>query len=187
MHFIRVRRFPFFRLLIAIAVGWVWVRSHYHSDVLGIFLHRGTAQGLMSDRGRAVMFFTNISLGDARAYTYDHLAMPNEEFTDLRALLYETPPLPVKVSGIQLGASGPDAFGLPGAKYHFIIVPMWMLAALAGVPLFMGLRTFWVRRRWGMPGVCGGCGYDLRASSGRCPECGWAIPVVEGTAPKMPV
>ena len=138
----RFRRFPFFRFALAILVASLWVRSHYRSDVLGIFLHRGIAQGLMSDRGRAVLFFTNISLGDARAYTYDHLAMPNEEFTDLRVRLYETPPLPVKVSGVQLGASGPDAFGLPGAKYHFIIVPMWMLAVLAGVPLFIGLRTF---------------------------------------------
>src|SRR6185437_14495357 len=124
------RRFPFLRLLCAILIAWGWVRSHYHSDILAIFLHRGTAQGVMGDRGKAVLFFSNISLGSARTYTYDHLTMPNEEFTDLRARLYETPPLPMKITGLHLGLSGPDAFGLPGAKYHFIIVPMWMLAAL---------------------------------------------------------
>jgi hypothetical protein len=65
---------------------------------------------------------------------------------------------------------------MEGSKYQYMIVPYWMLAAVAGVPLLMGLRTFWVRRKWGSVGVCGGCGYDLRASGERCPECGLKIP-----------
>lgn len=175
MRLIAARRFPIFRLLLAIVIGGMWIRSHFHSDILTIFLHRGTAQGLMSDRGKAVLFLTNIRHGTTRAYTVDHLAMPNDEFAILRARLYETPPLPLKFIGLHIGSSGADAFGIPQARYYFLIVPLWMLTAITGAPLMIGLNTFWHRRKWGTPGICGNCGYDLRATPARCPECGCAV------------
>ena len=51
-------------------------------------------------------------------------------------------------------------------------VPYWALcAAFAVAPLVRGLG--WVRRRRrDAVGHCRRCGYDLRATPGRCPECG---------------
>ena len=50
-------------------------------------------------------------------------------------------------------------------------VPLWPFA-LALLPaawlLFRGRRS----RRWAAEGRCGACGYDLRESPDRCPECG---------------
>jgi hypothetical protein len=48
----------------------------------------------------------------------------------------------------------------------FALLPGWKLAQLT--------RQAIARRRIGR-GFCGKCGYDLRASRGRCPECGEAI------------
>ena len=53
-------------------------------------------------------------------------------------------------------------------------MPFWMLVAILGVmPMLTGLRWF---RRLRSPrlGLCPFCGYDLRATPERCPECGQA-------------
>ena len=57
----------------------------------------------------------------------------------------------------------------------WVAVPYWMLI-LIGLPLPVWT---WDRRRRARArqarGLCVGCGYDLRASPDRCPECGRAV------------
>ncbi|HZN65272.1 MAG TPA: hypothetical protein VFB66_08200 [Tepidisphaeraceae bacterium] len=66
----------------------------------------------------------------------------------------------------------PDANGVP-TRYRYFEVPYWFLAAVMAGPAAWAAWTAWhylrSRRR---PGHCAGCGYDLRASADRCPECG---------------
>ncbi len=53
-----------------------------------------------------------------------------------------------------------------------------------GLTVVMGVIVVWVylrrgekrRRRWATAGLCENCGYDLRASSDVCPECGAPLP-----------
>jgi hypothetical protein len=48
----------------------------------------------------------------------------------------------------------------------------WIFLAMVAGPLsVMGVRRA-KRRRAGRRGLCAACGYDLRATPGRCPECG---------------
>jgi predicted amidophosphoribosyltransferase len=50
--------------------------------------------------------------------------------------------------------------------------PDWSIALLLNVlPAFELRRMLRIRRRTSR-GLCIGCGYDLRASPARCPECG---------------
>src|SRR6185436_16456255 len=67
----------------------------------------------------------------------------------------------------------------PGAPKDILIkrwtIPYWPLAVLSGILPLMWLR--WKVRAWSrhQQGHCPACGYDLRATPERCPECG-AIP-----------
>jgi hypothetical protein len=58
----------------------------------------------------------------------------------------------------------------------------WPLVAAAILPT-VWLRRQRRRRRWEKLGLCRKCGYDLRASKERCPECGAPIPEKPAVAP----
>ena len=51
-------------------------------------------------------------------------------------------------------------------------VPYWLLAVVTGVLPAAWLRRRRRERRTRLLGLCPRCGYDLRATPGRCPECG---------------
>jgi len=56
-----------------------------------------------------------------------------------------------------------------------VIVPHWMLALGGGIwpgVWWMGVRQRRLREYRKAHGLCVACGYDLRASEERCPECG---------------
>ena len=58
-----------------------------------------------------------------------------------------------------------------------VVVPYWFLAVATAVLPALRARRWLKRRRARGPGFCRACGYDLRASRDRCPECGTSIPV----------
>ena len=59
-------------------------------------------------------------------------------------------------------------------------VPIWLILVLLVLPTYLRWRQRRVRRA---RGLCENCGYDLRASTGVCPECG--VLAVPGGAPKV--
>lgn len=51
-------------------------------------------------------------------------------------------------------------------------IPLWMTSVLCGAGLWLTLRPARRRRRRETRGLCRDCGYDLRGTARRCPECG---------------
>jgi hypothetical protein len=62
----------------------------------------------------------------------------------------------------------------PSENYerYVVAVPHWFLALLFVVSSRMLLRRPWINYRCRRRGLCVQCGYDLRATPDRCPECG---------------
>ena len=62
-----------------------------------------------------------------------------------------------------------------GLRRWNVVLPYWAILTLAAVLPAASLARRLMRAPVA-PGVCSNCGYDLRASTDRCPECGTPIP-----------
>ena len=79
------------------------------------------------------------------------------------------------------GETRPSADGI-WSSYTHIGISHWLVALpLLAAPV-LWLKRFVARRRVRKAGLCPGCGYDLRATPQRCPECGGVREVQPVTA-----
>jgi hypothetical protein len=61
---------------------------------------------------------------------------------------------------------------LNASPYDAVIVPYWFIALLLAAPWWGRWIVRGIARLRPRPGTCKRCGYDLRATPDRCPECG---------------
>jgi hypothetical protein len=82
-------------------------------------------------------------------------------------------------SFLGFGYAEKNITGLGGyGRQRNLVFPLWLPAGLlALLPCAQAYRR---QRRGQRPGLCRTCGYDLRASPGRCPECGHAAGLGSG-------
>ena len=77
-------------------------------------------------------------------------------------------------------------FSADEGRFNGYVIKHWLILGVT-IPLAILFNWRAWRRRPG-PGDCQKCGYDLRASTDRCPECGTAIAgaAITGQSPPLP-
>jgi hypothetical protein len=124
---------------------------------------------------------TLYEIGVSRGELYVHADRTPRPFRTPAHWLWQTGPAVDILKEFAESAShehGPTAgffyhhFDAYGESETWLALPMtFMVALLGGLPL-LAVTLHLRRRRRAAAGHCRSCGYDLRATSDRCPECG---------------
>jgi hypothetical protein len=179
-------------LLLFVAVAVMWVRSHFVSDrflYTPITVRPGgfRAEEYVVDTHRGVVSVCAIR------HDYQKASMPaglydatlHQHFTT--AFAAESKDGWRRRPGLAMDLPPDDGFDFRkrnegGPGHRGVIVewdaPYWFLLLLCSLPAALLLIAASRRRR--RSGLCPTCGYDLRATPGRCPECG-TTPEAEAT------
>jgi hypothetical protein len=71
-------------------------------------------------------------------------------------------------------------YSMPSVTYSMpsvteVVCPTWAVIAVLLLPMGLWAGIGWRQRRRVKAGHCANCGYDLRATPEKCPECGTAV------------
>jgi hypothetical protein len=182
------------------AVALVYVlrdRSYLRADVLTLFALFDCLQGVVSADGLTQWVFSNVPTGRSWSWSHSSRAettlpfymlnrppsrVPPESFqvqmdSPARAFCASTAILAPKESGFGFASIGGRQSLLPNTHAFVVTVPHWFVMVLVSIWPSRQLLLLARSRRRSHRGQCRQCGYDLRATPDRCPEC--------GTVPKL--
>jgi hypothetical protein len=159
-------------LLLCVAAVALWVRSYRQADVVYFETSRDTV-AVTSVRGEIEVTQSppNKSIPGTIRDRYGHESLSGTSFMSVtESVWYSSLPTNYRVRGlVGFGFIVPAVSGYTGVWF-----PHWFLALLFSIfPALHSRAT--IRSRSRQRGHCTQCGYDLRATPGRCPECG-AVP-----------
>jgi hypothetical protein len=155
-------------VLICVACVAMWVRSYRTADAWGWAWTKGAVQaGTAHGRLRV----SELRLLDESRYGppwFQHVSYPAR-------MDPPTGRLPARLSNLGFGYERTHVARNHDARV--VLVPLWVIfvatAALPGRWVVLQRRRARERRAGHVP--CPKCGYDLRATPERCPECGTAM------------
>ena len=146
-------------LLLCVAVCVLWVRSYWREDQLG---YEWSADPSVSHKSEFESDGGEVWVGRKRRNQPPIDGGPGF-YWDL------SKPGSGGVGWFSTDWEGMDAWGSWGVG-----VPHWFLTLAFAVPPAVGVIRAHRKRRRLRFGLCRACGYDLRATLDRCPECGSA-------------
>jgi hypothetical protein len=162
-------------LLLCIATCFLWPRSYRWSDQF-IWTHPRGQRSILSNDGH---LFLSLFRADWSRQPQNTLGLRYQRDTSFptsaaifgRLYVYPDPRnLTVTWNGAGFGYQ--KFLRYDGVRNISFAAPFWSIAlATVLLPVAWITRRLRSRRRHG-PGLCPSCGYDLRASPAKCPECG---------------
>jgi hypothetical protein len=155
---------------LALASAVLWVRSYSRADYL---------RRVQPARPGAESLFVYLASGDGGAwvgvgfYSPQWAAGIGPEVW-YRHTSHQTPIRYAGGSAANRWGFGYESVHIPDWRYRGITFPLWLATALFAALPITRLALLVRRRRRRVEGHCRECGYDLRATPERCPECGAA-------------
>jgi hypothetical protein len=172
-------------LLLFVAATWVWVRGQFVSDFVellggGAYVMASTNANELNARVCLNYPFSMYSRKPPPRFVHvDHSTLPAGAYW--KATIVPGAVVDWRHGGVVVVTwdSGELKGSIPTA---LIVLPHWLLAASAGIlPLArwaLAVHRRVRRARRVAAGLCLVCGYDLRGSPDRCPECG-TVPLLQ--------
>ena len=166
-------------LLLCVAVVGLWVRSYRWTDSLAW----PGADGWRSVGSASVYVVLQLNWEESPNVSGDGGGLRYQRMGAYSAPHYAVAYGPVRPGdtfvGWELGDAGwYTVRNVNGVRSVTGVAPFWCIAlAIALLPLSwlsVRLRSHLRQRRERRTGLCPTCGYDLRATPNRCPECGAA-------------
>ena len=162
-------------LLLFVAVAALWVRSYSSRDNLAWTNDQGDGHFLSSPGGGSGLEWSRRRVGPL---------VESGHRLDWRAEAIDPRLIYVSIRPSRLGF-GTETFsiiinttrGAERVEWSGVVVPFWALLVVLGALPAARWGAAAIRRRKrarAAAGLCLNCGYDLRATPGRCPECGSA-------------
>lgn len=161
-------------LLLCLGSIALWIRSYKTSDWIE-WVYRRHFYAASTARGAIALTYSYVTNADK-----PHFAFESVQWPDMNAVYQSQYRRTVwnamgfrydnSVRNIYREADGSES---SGGKYQ-IQLPLYVLVFLFALAPLVYIVRFWRRRRRRGEGLCPVCGYDLRASPDRCPECGRA-------------
>jgi hypothetical protein len=161
-----------------------WVHSRWFNDTLSHWrkLDLPPQQRLVPDQAHWRQLSIELKRGvlfvERGIYAYGSSPDPRFHWSSISYdwEVFQCSPARPDVSIEAGGFSYQTWYRYPSWRNTAVCVPLWSIASASAVMPALGLfATIRRRRRFG-EGCCAACGYDLRATPDRCPECG-LIPV----------
>jgi hypothetical protein len=162
--------------LVAIAIvssALLWARSRRHVDTILFFTPAGNVQLLGSSDGFVFLLLSSISAGRERGLSLRYDGDDPADLDDARSRITTAAAFSHDLLGfgVMAGRAEDLASHLPG-DWCVLHAPHWFLMAIAGATGVVVVMPRVRRHRRIAKGLCPSCGYDIRASPQRCPECG---------------